>query len=51
MGFGIWMLLATTVLYLAAGISFAWYEGRIGLGICYLAYGVANVGLIMEAMR
>lgn len=35
------------VIYL--GVTFAYYkEGRLGLGLAFLGYSLANIGLIMD---
>ena len=51
MSVGEWILVSSTVLYVAAGVSFTFFEARPGIGITYFAYGVANVGLIIETLR
>ena len=51
MTFGIWILVVTTLLYISAGVAFACFEGKAGLGLAYLGYAIGNVGLMMEAMR
>ena len=51
MSVGEWILVSSTVLYVAAGVSFTFFEARPGIGISYLAYGVANVGLLYEVMK
>ena len=47
---GTWILIISTVLYVGAGIAFA-YEGKLGLSVAYIAYAVANVGLMIVALQ
>ena len=47
---GTWILIISTLLYVGAGIAFA-YEGKVGLSVAYLAYAVANVGLMIVAFK
>ena len=46
---GTWILIISTILYVAAGVAF-WTERQFGLGVAYVAYAVANVGLMMVAL-
>lgn len=39
-----------TVIYVAVAISL-WAEGKPGLAVAFGGYAIANVGLIMEAMK
>jgi hypothetical protein len=50
LSFGTWILVLSTLLYLIAGVAFV-VEGRMGLAISYIAYAVANVGLMMVAIQ
>lgn len=50
LSFGTWILVLSTVLYLIAGVAFV-FEGKTGLAISYVAYAVANVGLMMVALQ
>lgn len=47
---GTWILILSTILYIAAGVAFA-YEGKVGLSVAYLAYAVANFGLMIVALK
>ena len=47
---GTWILIISTVLYVGAGIAFA-FEGKLGLSIAYVAYAIANVGLMIVAIQ
>lgn len=47
---GTWILIISTFLYVGAGIAFA-YEGKLGLSVAYIAYAVANVGLMIVALQ
>lgn len=47
---GTWILIISTFLYVGAGIAFA-YEGKVGLSVAYIAYAVANVGLMIVALQ
>lgn len=47
---GTWILIISTVLYVGAGVAFA-YEGKLGLSVAYIAYAVANVGLMIVALQ
>ncbi len=51
MGLGSWILIAGAAFNLVAGLSFCFLEGKNGMGIAYICYAIANVGLAMEAMR
>lgn len=47
---GTWILVISTLLYVAAGVAF-WTEKQYGLAVAYIAYAVANVGLMMVALK
>ena len=47
---GTWILIVSTLLYVGAGIAFA-YEGKVGLSVAYIAYAVANIGLMIVAIQ
>ena len=47
---GTWILIVSTLLYVGAGIAFA-YEGKVGLSVAYVAYAVANIGLMIVAIQ
>lgn len=47
---GTWILIISTVLYVGAGVAFA-FEGKLGLSIAYVAYAIANVGLMIVAIQ
>lgn len=47
---GTWILIISTVLYVGAGVAFA-YEGKLGLSVAYIAYAVANIGLMIVAIQ
>lgn len=47
---GTWILIVSTILYVGAGIAFA-YEGKVGLSVAYIAYAVANIGLMIVAIQ
>lgn len=47
---GTWILIISTFLYVGAGVAFA-YEGKLGLSVAYIAYAVANVGLMIVALQ
>lgn len=47
---GTWILIVSTILYVGAGIAFA-YEGKVGLSVAYVAYAVANIGLMIVAIQ
>jgi hypothetical protein len=47
---GTWILILSTVLYVAAGVAFA-FEGKVGLSVAYVAYAVANIGLMIVALQ
>ena len=46
---GTWILVISTLLYVAAGVAF-WTEKQYGLSVAYVAYAIANVGLMMVAL-
>lgn len=50
MSLGTWILIVSTVLYVGAGVAFA-FEGKLGLSVAYVAYAVANVGLMIVAIQ
>ena len=47
---GTWILIVSTLLYVGAGVAFA-YEGKLGLSVAYIAYAVANIGLMIVAIQ
>lgn len=47
---GTWILIISTMLYVGAGVAFA-FEGKVGLSVAYVAYAVANVGLLIVAVQ
>jgi hypothetical protein len=47
---GTWILIISTLLYVGAGVAFA-FEGKVGLSVAYVAYAVANVGLLIVAVQ
>lgn len=47
---GTWILILSTILYVGAGIAFA-FEGKVGLSVAYVAYAVANIGLLIVAIQ
>ena len=47
---GTWILIISTFLYVGAGIAFA-FEGKVGLSVAYIAYAIANVGLMIVAIQ
>ena len=47
---GTWILIISTILYVGAGVAFA-FEGKVGLSVAYVAYAVANVGLMIVALQ
>lgn len=47
---GTWILILSTVLYVGAGVAFA-FEGKVGLSVAYVAYAVANIGLMIVALQ
>jgi len=47
---GTWILILSTILYVGAGVAFA-YEGKVGLSVAYVAYAVANIGLLIVAVQ
>jgi len=51
MSLGAWILIGGAVFNLAAGLAFCFMERKPGMGVAYICYGIANVGLAMEAMR
>jgi len=48
--FGPIVLVIVTVLYLIAAADF-FVHGKAGMGITFVAYAMANIGLLIEAMR
>jgi hypothetical protein len=50
MSLGTWILILSTILYLAAGVAF-FFEKQHGLSVAYIAYAVANIGLMMVAIK
>lgn len=40
------LIMLVTLIYFSVGIS-DMLNNNIGMGICFLAYGVANIGLIL----
>lgn len=44
-----WLIALVTFIYLWVTVSF-FGEGRTGMGIAFLGYAVANVGLILDAV-
>ena len=44
------LIAVVTLVYLGVAISFV-VEGKPGMGLCFLGYAVANVGIIMETYR
>lgn len=47
---GTWILILSTILYVGAGVAFA-FEGKVGLSVAYVAYAVANIGLMIVALQ
>lgn len=47
---GTWILIISTMLYVGAGVAFA-FEGKVGLSVAYVAYAVANIGLLIVAVQ
>jgi hypothetical protein len=47
---GTWILILSTILYFIAGVSFI-FEAKAGLAITYIAYAVANIGLILVSIQ
>lgn len=47
---GTWILIISTFLYVGAGVAFA-FEGKVGLSVAYIAYAVANIGLMIVALQ
>ena len=47
---GTWILIISTLLYVGAGVAFA-FEGKVGLSVAYIAYAVANVGLMIVSIQ
>lgn len=47
---GTWVLVLSTILYLIAGVSFV-FEDKTGLAITYIAYAIANIGLILVSIQ
>lgn len=50
MSLGTWILIISTLLYVGAGVAFA-FEGKVGLSVAYVAYAVANIGLLIVAVQ
>ena len=50
MSFGLWIITLSTILYIVAGIVFFLYE-NYGLGIAYLCYAGANIGLALTTLN
>jgi hypothetical protein len=48
MSWGVWLIAISTVLYIGTCIAFL-FEGKMGLGIAYGAYALANIGLALAA--
>lgn len=47
---GIPLLLAVSVVYVAVGVAYL-AEHRLGMGLAFLAYAIANVGFAMDLWR
>lgn len=45
------LILFTMLIYFYIGIEQWWQYNNAGMGITYLAYGVANIGLYMVASK
>jgi hypothetical protein len=45
-----WLIAIVTLIYVGVAISF-WLEGRPGMAITFAGYSLANIGLILEAMK
>jgi hypothetical protein len=50
-----WLIVLTGVIYLYVGGELIWLnfglsQGKVGLGLAYIAYAFANVGLYMSAV-
>lgn len=43
-----WLIILVTGIYAAIGAGFLWNR-NFGLGISYVAYAIANIGLILAA--
>ncbi len=50
MSFGLWIIIVVTILYLMAGIVF-FLNQNYGLGIAYLCYAGANVGMALTTLN
>lgn len=45
-----WLIAVVTVIYAATAASFL-FEARPGMALAFTGYALANVGLIMEAIK
>lgn len=44
------MLATTTMIYLVAAVAYH-FADRPGMALCFIGYGLANVGLIIDAVK
>ena len=44
------LIALVTLMSLGVAVSFV-VEGKPGMGLCFLGYSIANVGIIMETYR
>ena len=44
------LILLVTLVYLGTAVAF-WFEGKTGFSITFFGYSLANIGIIMEAMK
>lgn len=45
-----WLIAVVAVIYFITGGLLVW-DSKAGLGIAFIAYGLANIGLFMEAIK